>query len=118
MLPPMNRLLNTIILFFITISLLSAQGVGIGTTTPAASALLDLTSTSKGVLLPRMTAAQRTAIIAPATGLQVYQTDGTKGFYYFDGATWTLMNGGGTSGWSMTGNAGTNPVTNFIGTTD
>lgn len=114
----MNRLLNVIVLFFITISFLSAQGVGIGTNTPDASALLDLTSTTKGVLLPRMTAAQRTAIAAPATGLQVYQTDGAKGFYYFDGVTWTLISGGGTSGWSMTGNAGINPTTNFIGTTD
>src|SRR5678815_2471800 len=108
MLPPMNRLLIIILPLLLGFSILSAQGVGIGTTIPDASALLDLTSTTKGVLLPRMTAAQRTAIVAPATGLQVYQTDGTKGFYYFDGATWTFMGGGGNSGWSMTGNAGIN----------
>ena len=61
---------------------------GIGTTTPDASSILDLTSTSKGLLAPRMTSAQRTAIASPATGLLVYQTDGTTGFYYYSGAAW------------------------------
>lgn len=42
-----------------------AQGVGIDTTTPNASTLLDLTSTTKGTLLPRMTSAQRAAIATP-----------------------------------------------------
>jgi len=62
--------------------------VGIGTTTPAASAALDITSTTKGVLIPRMTAAQRNAISAAATGLMIYQTDGTVGFYYYNGSSW------------------------------
>jgi len=48
--------------------------VGIGTATPAATALLDLTSTGKGVLLPRMTTTQRNAIASPATGLTIYNT--------------------------------------------
>ncbi|HET9056041.1 MAG TPA: hypothetical protein VFN30_04250 [Chitinophagaceae bacterium] len=52
-----------------------------GTITPPSSALMDLTSTTKGFLLPRMTSAQRTAISIPATGLQLYQTDGTEGQY-------------------------------------
>jgi len=98
---------------------LIAQNVGIGTTTPDASAILDITSGAKGLLIPRMTSAQRISIVSPATGLQVYQTDGTKGFYYFDGTVWApLGTGGGAGGWSMTGNSGTNPATNFIGTTD
>jgi hypothetical protein len=81
--------------------------------------MLDVTSTTKGILFPRMTAAQRIAIPVPATGLQVYQTDGTKGIYYFDGTSWSQLGvGGGAGGWSMTGNTGINPVTNFIGTTD
>ncbi|HWR33222.1 MAG TPA: hypothetical protein VN451_06845 [Chitinophagaceae bacterium] len=54
---------------------LTAQSVGIGTTTPSASALLDVTSTSKGLLIPRMTGAQRTAIATPAIGLMVIQTN-------------------------------------------
>src|SRR5579871_2118245 len=53
-----------------------AQGnVGIGTTSPDASALLDLTSLSRGFLVPRMTQTQRNAISTPATGLLVYCTD-------------------------------------------
>jgi hypothetical protein len=64
--------------------------VGIGTAAPNASALLDITSTSKGLLIPRMTTAQRSAITSPATGLLVYQTDGTTGFYYYN-AGWKAV---------------------------
>ncbi|MDQ2769447.1 MAG: hypothetical protein M3Y54_02975, partial [Bacteroidota bacterium] len=60
--------------------------VGINTPTPNASSVLDLVSTSKGLLVPRMTTAQRTAIASPATGLLVYQTNGTTGFYVYDGS--------------------------------
>ena len=67
---------------------MSAQ-VGIGTTTPDASAALDITSTTEGLLMPRMTEAQRIAISTAATGLMVYQTDGTEGFYYYNGSSWT-----------------------------
>jgi hypothetical protein len=65
--------------------------VGIGTTAPATSALLEVRSTTKGVLLPRMTATQRAAIASPAIGLLVYQTDGTRGFYAFDGSVWKTL---------------------------
>jgi hypothetical protein len=62
--------------------------VGIGTTEPNTSAALDITSTTKGLLIPRMLAGDRTAIDTPATGLMVYQTDGTVGFYYYNGSGW------------------------------
>ena len=62
--------------------------LGLGTATPDASALLDLSSATKGLLAPRMTQAQRSVIATPAEGLLVYQTDGTPGFFYFNGATW------------------------------
>lgn len=62
--------------------------VGIGTSTPAATAALELSATDKGFLPPRMTAAQRTAIANPATGLMVYQTDGTTGLYVYSGSKW------------------------------
>jgi hypothetical protein len=65
----------------------SAQ-VGIGTTTPDASSALDITSTTKGLLIPRMTNAERGFIDTPATGLMIYQTDGTPGFYYYNGSSW------------------------------
>ena len=63
--------------------------VGVGTTTPDASSALDITSTTKGLLIPRMTETQRDAISSPATGLMIYQTDGTVGFYYYNGSSWT-----------------------------
>lgn len=55
------------------------------------SAILDVSSTTKGLLIPRMTAAQRTAIVTPATGLLVYQNDGDSGFYYYNGTGWFLL---------------------------
>ncbi len=78
----------------------NAGNIGIGTSAPAASALLDISSTTKGLLAPRMTSAQRTAIASPATGLLVYQTDGTEGLYQFKAVGgWTVIGGsGGGSG--------------------
>jgi hypothetical protein len=60
------------------------QGLGVNVTGTAAdaSAMLDVSSTTRGALFPRMTLTQRTAIATPATGLLVYQTDGLNGFYY------------------------------------
>jgi hypothetical protein len=56
----------------------------------ASFSTLDLSSTTKGFLLPRMTSAQRTAIATPATGLMVYQTDGTEGLYIYKSTGWVL----------------------------
>ncbi len=80
--------------------------LGLGISPPDASALLDLTSTTKGFLPPRMTAANRSAIVSPVAGLVVYQTDGTAGLYQFNGATWYQVGSG-----SVTGVTGTAPVT-------
>ena len=89
---------------------------GIGTTTPNASSLLEMVSTTKGILVPRMTLKQRNEIVSPATGLLIYQTNNTPGFYYYDGSLWKAITP--KANWSLTGNGGTNPATNFIGTTD
>lgn len=62
--------------------------VGIGTTTPHASSILHLNSTTAGLLIPRLTSAQKTAIASPATGLLIYQTDGAAGFWYFNSSVW------------------------------
>lgn len=88
---------------------------------PDGSAILDIKSVSKGVLIPRMTLSQRNSIILPATGLCVYQTDGAPGLYINTGTSgapvWEQLGTAG-SDWQKTGNAGTNPATHFIGTTD
>jgi hypothetical protein len=60
--------------------------VGIGTTTPNSSAVLDIQSTDKGMLVPRMTTAQRTAISSPSTGLLVYDNT-TRSFWWAKGGT-------------------------------
>jgi len=66
--------------------------VGIGTTNPNSSAALDITSTTKGLLIPRMTNAQRQAISNPAAGLQVFVTDFDGGsFMFYDGTEWGTL---------------------------
>ena len=72
--------------------------VGIGTATPNSSAQLDISSTTKGLLVPRMTAVQKTAIASPATGLLVYLIDSATGFYYYSGTAWIQINSGVLSG--------------------
>jgi len=81
------------ILFFTALlfSLKVSAQTGIGTSTPDASAKLDVFSTTKGFLPPRMTASQRGNIPSPAAGLMVYQTDGTTGLYYYNGSAWIYI---------------------------
>jgi hypothetical protein len=64
---------------------------GIGTAVPDASSILEVKSTTKGILIPRMTKIQRDAIVSPATGLMIYQTTSAPGFYYYDGSAWNAM---------------------------
>ena len=108
---------------FIFSCVYAQQGVAINNdgTNPDNSAMLDIKSTSKGILVPRMTSAQRSAIVTPANGLLIYQTDGTTGFYFYNGSAWSPLSAaaqGPLSGWVTTGNAGTDSSTNFIGTLD
>lgn len=87
-----NKVLFLLAMLLTCISATRAQNnVGINTTTPHASAALDVTGTDKGVLIPRMTQAQRNAIASPATGLMIYQTDNTPGFYFYGGSSWTRL---------------------------
>lgn len=79
-----------------------AQNVGIGTTTPDPSAKLDIESTSSGLLVPRMTSAQRSAIASPATGLLVFDTDSTS-FWFFDGTLWTGIEPTSDTDWTRSG---------------
>jgi hypothetical protein len=85
-----------------------AQGMAVNGSGASAhaSAMLDVSSTTQGVLVPRMTASQRTSITSPATGLLVYQTDGTTGFYFYNGSGWSSLSTGtpsGSAGGDLTG---------------
>ena len=95
----------------------NAQGVAFNTTGAAAdaSAMVDVTSTTSGMLIPRMTNAQMVAIPSPATGLQVYKTDGTPGFYYYNGSSWIFLNPNQTAG-MITGTTNYIPIYTSSGT--
>ena len=88
----MKTILKSIIFIaFIAVNLTAFAQVGINTNTPEASAALDVTSTEGGILIPRLTETQRDAIASPATGLMIFQTDQTTGFYFYDGAAWAQL---------------------------
>lgn len=97
---------------------INAQNIGMNATGASAdpSAMLDISSTTSGLLIPRMTTAQRVAISSPATSLIVFDIT-LNGFYFFNGLTWQPITSS-TTGWDILGNTGTNATTNFIGTTD
>lgn len=114
------------LLAFLLISTFTNAQVGIGTTSPDASSVLDITATDKGLLTPRVSLndiSVAAPITSPATGLLVYNNNAAvvggngEGFYYWNGAQWTQLIVSGNA-WSITGNSGTNPTTNFLGTTD
>jgi trimeric autotransporter adhesin len=88
--------------------------VGIGTASPNSSAQLEISSVNKGLLIPRITMTNRPA--SPATGLLIYQTDNTPGYYYYDGTAWKMLEITGNS-WGLNGNSGVT-TSNFIGTTN
>jgi sugar lactone lactonase YvrE len=83
-----KQLLTLALLLSTAFSHAQSDNVGLGIVTPDASAKLDVTSTTQGMLMPRMTSAQRAAIASPALGLVVYQTDVIMGLYYYDGVFW------------------------------
>lgn len=85
----------------------------------SSSALVEYKSTAKGILFPRMTQTQRDAITSPATGLQIYQTNNTPGFYYYNGSAWTQATGpaGATGATGATGPSGADGATGATGAT-
>ncbi len=74
-----------------------AQNIGIGTQTPHASAQLDVSSTTRGMLAPRMTTAQRNAIQNPAKGLLVYDTQ-INSLFHYNGSAWVNLSAAGGGG--------------------
>jgi len=116
----LNRVLLVISIIVFTVNSI-AQNVGINTTgaTPDASAMLDIVSSNKGLLIPRvaLTATNSNAPIGNgiATGLLVYNTattgtapnDVVPGFYYWNAEGWVSLTGGdGGNNWSVTGKWG------------
>jgi hypothetical protein len=111
-----KNLLAAIVLLCIAATPVLSQSLSVNTdgSTADASAMLDVKSTSKGLLLPRMTSAERTGIGGPATGLQVYDTDLNQ-FYFFSGSVWVAVPTGANANnyWTSAGgniynNTGTN----------
>ena len=101
-----------VVLMIVAAQEASAQGVAINENgaAPDPSAMLDVQSTEKGVLVPRMSQAQRDAIPSPATGLLIYQTDNEPGFYFNAGTPgspfWQGISGseGGSGQWNNNAN--------------
>lgn len=93
----MNKIMvSLIIAVLLSANLYSQQGISINSTgaIPDNSAILDVSSTSQGMLIPRMSTAERNAIVAPANGLFIYNTD-CYTFNFYNGASWvpvTLAN--------------------------
>lgn len=109
---PALRILLTACAVILYLPPILAQNVGINATgaAPDASAMLDVVSTSRGLLIPRMTSVQRIAIAAPATGLYVFDTT-TNSFWFYNGTAWTEM--ASNTNWRLAGNSLTG--TEFIG---
>ncbi len=82
-----------LLLFIATININGFTQVAINSdgSTPNNSAMLDISSSAKGILIPRMLETERTNINSPVKGLLVYQTDNSEGFYYYDGTTWHFI---------------------------
>lgn len=102
-----NRVPKFLGLWGLTPGLMTDNGAGVSINTtaalPDASALLDMSSNSKGILVPRMTTVQRNAISTPATSLLVYDTD-QMGFSFYNGSSWINLNGSGGGQWNTNGN--------------
>jgi hypothetical protein len=94
----MKKSIIVLALTLISVQYLIAQSFGVGINTPNASAIMDLTSTDKGVLIPRLTTAQRgtiTPLGVAQDGLLIYNTT-TNQFNYWDGAAWQVFGGSGS----------------------
>ena len=122
----MKKLNLFLVFLLISLNIVSYSQIGVLTNTPDASSALDIVSTTKGLLIPRVTLTSSLSspspVTSPATGLLVYNSGANQpeGFYYWSGSSWVkLETGTGTiTSWELTGNSGTTVGTNFVGTTD
>ncbi len=117
----MKKILLIFEIGLIAFTSVNAQNVAINDNgaAPNSNAILDIdvSTNNMGLLIPRLTTAQRTAmaLLAGDEGLTVYDTD-TKSYWLWDGTQWVIFGMG--KGWLLEGNAGTTAGTNFLGTTD
>jgi hypothetical protein len=107
-------------LFLFSYCTAQSQGMAVNSdgSTADASALLDIKSNTKGMLIPRMTKTEKNGITGAANGLMIFQTGpDSTGFHYYSGSQWVWISSSANA-WQLSGNRGTNPASNFIGTTD
>lgn len=119
--------LSTLLLLLIAFGFnnVNAQNIGINATgaAPDGGAMLDISATNKGLLIPRINIPNLSSISpivgSTTTSMLVYNTNATTGlgYYYWDGTRWVSLSADANA-WKITGNAGTTPGTNFLGTTD
>jgi len=134
------KTVNSCRLFVVIVLLLAAQNVslgqsvGIGTTNPDPSAMLDITAAGKGLLIPRVALTDASDVVtipSPASSLLIYNTATSgsgsfavsPGFYFYNSLSlsWTALTVSDNSlkgAWLLGGNLGTSPITNFVGTSD
>ena len=104
-------------IIFLSSIKLAAQNIGINATgaAPDNSAMLDVSATNKGMLVPRMTTAQRTLIASPAKGLLVFDTDNNS-FWFYNGTGWVNLSAAATGSlWQMNGTNINNSNTGNVG---
>ena len=99
------------ITFTEAMTLNSSGSLLLGTTTDVPSAILNISSTTKGILIPRMTTVQKNAIATPAAGLQVYDTS-TNSLEFYNGTVWQSLSGGGGGGITTLSTIGSSPNAN------
>jgi trimeric autotransporter adhesin len=117
-----NIILRTIFFLTLTTSIATSAQVGIGTVVPDGA--LDITSTTDGLIIPRVTLTalnSASPLTSPIISELVYNT-GTSlspaGFFYWDGSKWVQLMTTVATSWNTIGNSGLSGTTNFIGTTD
>ena len=111
----MKNVVTFLTLFlFAGISVFAQVGIKSDNTPPDPSAMLDVQSSNKGMLIPRMTSVLRSAISSPVNGLMVYQTDDVSGVYYYNGTLWQRI--GETDGSETKVTAGSNVTVTGNGT--
>jgi len=122
----MKNLRLFLVFFIISVAGIGYAQIGIQTNTPDASSALDIVSSNKGLLVPRVSLSNDLSspspVTSPATGLLVYNSGSNQlqGFYYWSGSAWVKLEtgGGAITSWELTGNNGTTVGTNFLGTID